>query len=563
MPAPPRCLTATPVGVLPFTHGQNTESLDASPDDPDPSCTGIFTPSNTAWYLFTAPSTGRFVIDTRASSYDTIIQVHTGPCDTLVEIACDDENNLVGFDATNGVEYRIMIGAKTSDGGALSVTFLGAVSPDPPILSIDALTSISIRLKWEATIEAPGQVRIERCTGTGCTSWALQGFVDGITDQAGRTFRQSVASGTTYRYRAYVEDSVRGDSAPSGPIEITIPTGTTGLTQYKGSVGTVSSLAESTVNAARGAIAIMGSGVIRLIAIEMQDTPGSNCHATDVHVRHSEIDGTEITNSALGAGPHTQELVGSDVLTCQTSQSLEMKFALGHTDEIMGKHLNTGYYEVKLNGSVILRVENLAIGLDGVSGWIGVSVSPFGWLDDAGTLAGLQSFYSNSVDEYGPGRGGPDHRQNIIENYSVMSDVQMWKDIRPANPWSRFNDLGNPSTDLPKVVSGGIGGNNVVASNSFMMRFFGPTVFETECVGDDCPEPPGCDCPPCDCTCGCKPPCEGPDCDSPGDRTPRDPVRFPEFHGVCEGGGVYLSAPDPIYAENWRENMGLDLIGEL
>lgn len=68
------------------------------------------------WFVYTATCNGPVTIDTCGSSFDTVLNVYTGTCDALTEIACNDDSftcpqtfraSQVTFDVAAGTTYRI------------------------------------------------------------------------------------------------------------------------------------------------------------------------------------------------------------------------------------------------------------------------------------------------------------------------------------------------------------------------------------------------------------------------------------------------------------------------
>jgi len=87
------CADAIVVPTIPFTDTQAASAATTAGDDPSQSCTTNGASPNLAsvWYVFTAPASGRFVIETAASDYDTVLSAHTGTCGALTEVACSDD----------------------------------------------------------------------------------------------------------------------------------------------------------------------------------------------------------------------------------------------------------------------------------------------------------------------------------------------------------------------------------------------------------------------------------------------------------------------------------------
>ncbi|NNE72197.1 MAG: hypothetical protein HKN26_00870 [Acidimicrobiales bacterium] len=86
--------------------------------EPDPSCDFGSPNSSSAWWSWTAPSTGPVTFDTIGSAFDTVLSVYTGNAvDALTEVACDDQggsqasvnSSLLTFQATAGTTYHLRV----------------------------------------------------------------------------------------------------------------------------------------------------------------------------------------------------------------------------------------------------------------------------------------------------------------------------------------------------------------------------------------------------------------------------------------------------------------------
>ncbi|MFQ5706800.1 MAG: hypothetical protein ACE5HO_05080 [bacterium] len=117
------CASATVVTSLPFTDALNTTAATDDPNDPVLSC-GDGGGGKTVWYSWT-PATDMFVtVNTFGSgpqAYDTVLGIFTGPCDTLVEMICNDDaggenKSEILFQAQGGVTYIIHV-AEWNGGG--------------------------------------------------------------------------------------------------------------------------------------------------------------------------------------------------------------------------------------------------------------------------------------------------------------------------------------------------------------------------------------------------------------------------------------------------------------
>ena len=49
--------------------------------------------AKSVWFRLTSPLGGAIRISTVGSSYDTVLSVHTGSCDGLAPVGCDDDGS--------------------------------------------------------------------------------------------------------------------------------------------------------------------------------------------------------------------------------------------------------------------------------------------------------------------------------------------------------------------------------------------------------------------------------------------------------------------------------------
>ena len=107
------------------------------------------------------------------------------------------------YGALAGLTYRYRVRAYNAGGyspysNIATVTIAGGSVAAPTNLTATALTRSSIRLNWTNATASQTEVRVERCRGSGCTSFA------GVAALAGTTtvFTDSgLGARTTYRYR--------------------------------------------------------------------------------------------------------------------------------------------------------------------------------------------------------------------------------------------------------------------------------------------------------------------------------------------------------------------------
>ena len=115
--------------------------------------------------------------------------------------------------AGRSLGYRVR--ASNAAGYSTYSNIARVVTPGPPAapanLTAAALSRRSIGLSWTNGTTDQTQVRIERCTGSGCTSFAQVAAVAGTAT----TFTDAgLAARTTYRYRVRAHNAL-GDSPPS------------------------------------------------------------------------------------------------------------------------------------------------------------------------------------------------------------------------------------------------------------------------------------------------------------------------------------------------------------
>jgi alpha-tubulin suppressor-like RCC1 family protein len=103
-----------------YTNVQSTANA-SSFGDPVPDCVDGF--GNGVWYQFTAPVSGQLVVDTFGSGFDTGLAIYTGSCDSLTEVACNDDTggvtSQVTIPTTAGTIYSILAGGYSAHTGNL------------------------------------------------------------------------------------------------------------------------------------------------------------------------------------------------------------------------------------------------------------------------------------------------------------------------------------------------------------------------------------------------------------------------------------------------------------
>ena len=87
------CAAPLQVPGVPYADTEPASVATTGADDQFQMCTADGPSKNLAslWYRLTAPSAGRYVVETSASDYDTVLTAWDGECGSLVERACNDD----------------------------------------------------------------------------------------------------------------------------------------------------------------------------------------------------------------------------------------------------------------------------------------------------------------------------------------------------------------------------------------------------------------------------------------------------------------------------------------
>jgi subtilisin family serine protease len=131
VPPPPNDNFANQIALTGETATTKGTNIGATGEVGEPAQSGVI---NSAWWSWTAPSTGIYNIDTRGSNFDTYLSVFTGsdlPNLTLLGANDDGGGNLaslVSLNATAGTTYRIAVDGFSSATGAVQLN----VAPPPP-----------------------------------------------------------------------------------------------------------------------------------------------------------------------------------------------------------------------------------------------------------------------------------------------------------------------------------------------------------------------------------------------------------------------------------------------
>ncbi len=135
-PAPPandECINAIPISynAISTTNVLATESMAPG------SCASFSSVANDVWYKFTAVQNGDATVamSNTSPSLDAVLEVFSGTCGSLTEIACSDDNvggvgetaNLTGL--VNGETYYVRVYGYDGDEGTFDINVSGAAVP--------------------------------------------------------------------------------------------------------------------------------------------------------------------------------------------------------------------------------------------------------------------------------------------------------------------------------------------------------------------------------------------------------------------------------------------------
>jgi hypothetical protein len=124
-PVNDQCSGALEITSDKYSHIEST-LLATSTGDPRSSC--AFDSGNAVWFTWTAPANGLVTVDTIGSSFDSVLSVYSGSCDSLTRVDCDDDSGgdlaaKLTYAVTGGVTYYYMVGGYSSATGQLAFHF--------------------------------------------------------------------------------------------------------------------------------------------------------------------------------------------------------------------------------------------------------------------------------------------------------------------------------------------------------------------------------------------------------------------------------------------------------
>ena len=147
------CSGAIVITNASYTNVQSTLKA-SSFGDPTPDCVDGF--GHGVWYEFTAPVAGLLIVDTFGSDFDTGLALYTGSCDSLTEIACNDDfggvTSQVTVPTTAGTTYFILAGGYASDAGNLVLHLNYLTPPAFPVQPTNTAVVVSSNATFSATL---------------------------------------------------------------------------------------------------------------------------------------------------------------------------------------------------------------------------------------------------------------------------------------------------------------------------------------------------------------------------------------------------------------------------
>jgi len=122
------------------------------------------------WYSYTASCTGRLSVDlcaTGGTVTDTTLQIFTGACASLAEVACDDDgcgnatdadflSSITNFNVTTGQQFRIRVGTwAASPAGAMVLTIACETASNDFCVDATAIASLPATITGDLTGTTP------------------------------------------------------------------------------------------------------------------------------------------------------------------------------------------------------------------------------------------------------------------------------------------------------------------------------------------------------------------------------------------------------------------------
>lgn len=257
-----------------------------------------------------------------------------------------------------------------------------------------------------------------------------------------------------------------------------------------------------------------------------------------------------LTGAGYGNTGETGNLLSQQAggVNCGINRLLEIRGLMGSEDTETHTKAADGYLELRLNSDVLFRVDNIALGINGLEGWGSrtVAIAPSTQADAIGP-DGMTALYINDVDVYGP---RVDSHGLYNQAFSTATEAELWSNL--GGLWTRWATTSGTVGQIGVGYSGPIFGQPaligglVTANNAFMNAVFTPVPVTGT--------PPGTVPPSGTPMCECVPPTGTP---KPPGSSPPPIVNPPPIEMTigeqlsCLGGGLVPMQDDFAFAEVW------------
>lgn len=393
---------------------------------------------NSVWYTWTAPSTDPVIIEV-SSALDLYLTVYSGSCGALVFV--DVDSTLVALTPTASTTYYFKVETfDENDGGDFTITVRAPEGVEAPVLSMDPPAySRNLILSWTAPIGAT-YFYLERCEGEGCS-----GFTEIFSSALFSYTDRALTAATTYRYRVRCTNGEEY-SAYSSVVEGTTLAGEVGVERFGGAAGIVSDLSRCGANDHPPTLGFGDMFVSEWIApvgvtSAYPDTPPYDTFPPATYrlrldyyatSSYTSTDLTERIVDTTGGGLYNQP---------SAVHTLECRFVTGSRDVLTRTAEADGWIEARLDGTVILRVDDIKVL---------PSTSSYPW--NTAVICGAGHFTSWYVQQdatYYEGFATPDWRAKRPSDANTL-----WSDrVRDTTRSALFADLGGfwTRSDIPNA----------------------------------------------------------------------------------------------------------------
>lgn len=242
-PPPPNdnFATATALTGLSGKVTGNNEAATIEPSEPN-NCN--LSGTHSIWYAFKPTASGKLLIDTFSSNFDTTLGVYTGSSlSTLKKVACNDDSgglqSRVSFTATSGIAYYISVNGYSSAVGNTALSWLLTPSLPTASLTVNGSHAItvnavdSITYAWNSTngISAIGTYSID---GGPSTIWT--NHANTLAGSTTLNLSSLTKAGHTYAYKYTVTDTLGNTASDSATVTI------------RPQIGTINSLTSTSIS---------------------------------------------------------------------------------------------------------------------------------------------------------------------------------------------------------------------------------------------------------------------------------------------------------------------------